>query len=130
MCAADGSSCGTAAECYGINHQAICECPPGMAGNPQIACVVAGCRADTDCPSNKACINMKCIDPCTRNNPCIKPSECTVYNHRTDCACPPGYIGNIGTSCKKSKTYFLSTLYLVIKSIIKCSFTIKRLCSL
>jgi len=102
VCAADGSSCGTASECYGINHQAVCECPPGMAGNPQIACVVAGCRSDSDCPSDKACINTKCIDPCTRNNPCVKPAECTVYNHRTDCACPPGYIGNAGTTCKQS----------------------------
>uniref|UniRef100_A0A2S2QFK9 Neurogenic locus notch 2 n=1 Tax=Sipha flava TaxID=143950 RepID=A0A2S2QFK9_9HEMI len=104
VCAADGSSCGTSAECYGINHQAICECPPGMVGNPQIACVVAGCRSDTDCPIDKACINTKCIDPCTKNNPCIKPAECTVYNHRTDCACPPGYIGSVETSCKKIET--------------------------
>lgn len=82
-----------------------------MAGNPQIACVVAGCRSDTDCPSDKACINTKCIDPCTKNNPCIKPAECTVYNHRTDCACPPGYIGSVETSCKKSMYLLYSIKY-------------------
>lgn len=32
-CSSDGSSCGVNAECYGFNHRAICDCPPGNNSN-------------------------------------------------------------------------------------------------
>lgn len=101
VCAADGSSCGTQATCYGANHRAVCECPPGMSGNPEIACVLVGCRSSSDCPSDRACINAECANPCAAANPCQAPAECKVYNHQTDCSCPPGFVGDLGRGCAK-----------------------------
>lgn len=100
-CAADGSTCGTKATCYATNHRAICECLPGFVGNPKISCAVVGCRSDSDCPTNRACINERCENPCAESNPCDETAECKVYNHEPVCACPPGYVGNTKTGCKK-----------------------------
>lgn len=105
VCASDGSSCGTLAECYGINHRAVCECPPGYMGNPNIACVLVGCRSDSECPSHRACINTKCEDPCAVQDPCEKPLQCKVYNHKAACSCPPGMIGDITTGCGKEEDH-------------------------
>lgn len=100
VCSADGSTCGKEAVCYGSNHRAICECPPGLIGNPRIACIVVGCRSDSECPSTRACINNKCENPCVSANPCDRSAECRVYNHEPVCACPPGYVGDSKTGCK------------------------------
>lgn len=100
-CAADDSPCGTKATCYATNHRAVCECPPGFIGNPKISCGIVGCRSNSDCPTNRACINDKCENPCTQSNPCDDTAECKVYNHEPVCACPPGYIGNTKTGCKQ-----------------------------
>lgn len=85
--------CGKNAECYGINHEAICECPLGFTGNPRGLCApVVGCRKDTECPSDKACINERCESPCVAN-PCDNNSECRVFDHVVECECPPGFVG-------------------------------------
>lgn len=99
VCAADGSSCGLQAKCFGNNHRAICECPPGFMGNPKVACTLVGCRSNSECPSTRACINQKCEDPCD-NKPCDLSSECRVYNHVTECVCPSGFISTL-TGCQK-----------------------------
>nr|CAD7393327.1 unnamed protein product [Timema cristinae] len=101
-CAPDGSSCGTGATCYGANHRAVCDCPPGLLGNPKVACVVVGCRSNSECPGDKACINNKCVSPCEVNSPCPLPSECRVYNHQPDCTCPAGYVGDTLQGCQKT----------------------------
>lgn len=103
VCATDGSSCGTQALCYGTNHRTICECPPGLMGNPKTACVLLGCRSSNDCPTNRACINNKCENPCTTTDPCEHNAECKVFNHQPVCACPSGYIGDTGTGCRKQE---------------------------
>ncbi|PNF22176.1 hypothetical protein B7P43_G05064 [Cryptotermes secundus] len=100
VCSPDGSSCGHAAICYGAKHRAVCECPPGLSGNPKVACVFLGCRSDSECPTKQACINSQCINPCDDRNPCITPAECHVYNHRPTCACPPGYVEDTPLTCK------------------------------
>lgn len=33
-----GSPCGTEAECIAIQHRAVCRCPDGWGGNPQVQC--------------------------------------------------------------------------------------------
>uniref|UniRef100_A0A8D8TXE6 Neurogenic locus notch homolog protein 1 n=1 Tax=Cacopsylla melanoneura TaxID=428564 RepID=A0A8D8TXE6_9HEMI len=100
-CAADGSSCGTSAECYGVAHRAVCECPPGTTGNANVACIQVECRADSDCVPTHACINTKCRNPCAESNPCTLPAECSVFNHRAECLCPPGYVGDARLGCEK-----------------------------
>lgn len=111
VCAPDGSSCGHAATCYGVNHRAVCECPPGLSGNPKVACVFLGCRSDSACPPKQACINNQCINPCDESNPCKAPAECRVYNHRPNCACPPGFVEDTPLTCK-SKLDILKALIL------------------
>lgn len=109
VCAPDGSSCGHAATCYGVNHHPVCECPPGLSGNPKITCVFLGCRSDSECPPKQACINNQCANPCDERNPCKAPSECHVYNHRPNCACPPGFVEDTSLTCKGK--YFKSICF-------------------
>ncbi|KAJ8890112.1 hypothetical protein PR048_009619 [Dryococelus australis] len=99
-CAPDGSSCGTAATCYGSNHRAICDCPTGLIGNPKLECRVVGCRSNSECPGNKACINNKCLNPCEESKPCEEAAECRVYNHQPECTCPAGSVGDIDKGCE------------------------------
>ncbi|KAF7389943.1 hypothetical protein HZH68_011800 [Vespula germanica] len=99
-CSSTAISCGKGAECRAINHKAICECPPGLKGNPTVSCVLLGCRSNIDCPTNKACINNRCEDPCI-SNPCTDKTECNVYNHVVECSCPPGYIADSKSGCVK-----------------------------
>lgn len=98
-CSADRSQCGERAECYGINHRAVCECLPGYSGDPRIACVLLGCRRDDECPLDKACINSKCENPCEKTAVCERNEICQVYNHRPECACPPGFVSDINRGC-------------------------------
>lgn len=105
-CAADGSSCGTGAVCYGAHHRAVCQCQPGLSGDANIACVVVGCQADSDCPLDRACVNSLCVSPCAESNPCQAPAECVVYDHKPDCSCPPGFVGDLGRGCQKCKLCF------------------------
>lgn len=98
VCSPSLEACGKDAECFGINHRAICNCLPGYSGNPTEVCVsIVGCRKNSDCPSYEACINQKCENPCL-NNPCDN-SKCSVYNHVVECVCPPGYVGTEVSSC-------------------------------
>lgn len=101
VCSPDGQSCGNEAKCYGINHRAVCECPPGLMGNPNVACVLVGCRADSECPTNRACINNKCENPCVISNPCDSPMECKVYNYKAECSCPIGFNGDMAVGCSR-----------------------------
>ncbi|CAH1404987.1 unnamed protein product [Nezara viridula] len=98
-CSPDGSSCGTGAICYGSHHTALCECPPGLTGDPHVGCVHVECETNSDCPSDKACINSHCKSPCEDSDPCLPPGECTVFNHVVDCKCPPGFIGDTRKGC-------------------------------
>ncbi|RZC36324.1 hypothetical protein BDFB_000159 [Asbolus verrucosus] len=99
VCAADRSTCGEKATCYGANHRAICECPPGLIGNPKISCILVGCRSDSECPGNRACINNKCESPCASANPCDASAECVVFNHAVECTCPPGTVSDGKMGC-------------------------------
>lgn len=103
-CSPTLTTCGKGAECHGVNHRGICECLPGLGGNPRVACVLLGCRSNTDCPTNKACINNKCENPCAFNV-CTNQTECNVYNHAVECACPPGYRGNLEVGCARGKFF-------------------------
>lgn len=92
--------CAPEALCYGINHQAVCECPAGFAGNPRVSCDILGCRTNSDCPTNRACTNRKCENPCTVN-PCDHETQCSVDNHVVECSCPPGFMGDVKTGCSR-----------------------------
>lgn len=44
-----------------------------------------GCRSHIDCPSQQACINARCSNPCTVANPCTKFEDCHVERHQPVC---------------------------------------------
>lgn len=98
-CAADGSSCGHNAECYGINHNPVCECPPGLTGDPRITCVHLECTNDDDCPNDKACLNNKCENPCEKTAVCARDEICRVYHHRPECTCLSGFVYDDANGC-------------------------------
>lgn len=100
-CSVNANTCGQSAECYGLEHRASCRCKIGTVGNPSIACTPIGCRTDTDCPSDKSCINSKCDTPCNADI-CQEPAQCKVHLHQAHCACPPGFT-NTGKECRKTE---------------------------
>lgn len=98
-CSADLSSCGARAECFGINHRAVCECPPGLTGHPEQGCVLIGCQSNSECPSEQSCINNRCENPCNTTVVCHKTEVCKVYQHQPECACPPGTVADNNRGC-------------------------------
>ena len=90
-----------------IGDRCQCSCLPEMIGSPpncRPECVV-----NSDCPSDKACINRKCQDPCP--GLCGVNAYCRVRNHVPICVCNQGYIGDPFSSCYRptSKAYILET---------------------
>jgi len=39
-----------------------------------------GCRADSECDSNKACYQGECVNPCLLDQTCGSNADCTVRN--------------------------------------------------
>lgn len=65
----------------------------GSAPNCRAECVVS-----SDCPSNEACINQKCVDPCPGT--CAPNAECRVVNHSPVCDCIKGFTGDGFSNCR------------------------------
>lgn len=83
--------CGTFAECHQRNGIGSCRCLPEYFGNPYEACRPE-CVLDSDCASNRACVNQKCRDPCP--GACGYNAECYVRNHLPTCNCLNNYVGD------------------------------------
>lgn len=94
------SPCGPNSQCRIIGEQGVCTCIPNYVGRPpncRPECVI-----NSECPSNLACINEKCADPCPGS--CGINSLCSVVKHSPVCSCPPGYEGNPLTQCSVMET--------------------------
>lgn len=90
------SPCGPNSQCQAVSGQAECVCVSGMIGtapNCRPECVLS-----SDCTSNRACINQKCVDPCP--GVCAPNSECRVVSHSPVCSCVTGYTGNAFSNCR------------------------------
>lgn len=85
--------CGLNAICQDVDDKAVCSCPPNFIGNPKIECKLE-CLVNPDCSSHEACINNKCIDPCSLDNICGMHAVCLCSEHTVTCICPEGYIGD------------------------------------
>lgn len=85
------SPCGSNALCKEKANAGSCSCLEGYIGNPYEGCRPE-CVINTDCPSNKACINNKCKDPCPGS--CSNNAVCQVVNHLPLCTCLNGYTGD------------------------------------
>lgn len=93
------SPCGSNANCRVQGSTAICECAPGYFGNPFAGGCRPECSVNSDCAQNKACVNLKCVDPCPGT--CGYQSVCHVHNHSPICSCPKDMIGDPFTGCRQ-----------------------------
>ena len=94
------SPCGPNSQCQVVSGQAQCGCVPGMIGsapNCRPECVLS-----SDCTSNRACINQKCVDPCPGT--CASNAECRVVSHSPVCSCVTGFTGNAFSDCRPIPT--------------------------
>ena len=99
------SPCGSNAICTDRNGAASCKCIQDYFGDPYVACRPE-CTINADCPSNKACQRLHCVDPCP--GLCGVNAQCRVINHIATCTCNEGYEGDPFTSCRlrpKRKTF-------------------------
>lgn len=105
--------CAPNAICYVRDHATGCRCPDYLPiGNPLSYCErprhpeapEPECRLDSNCPSQLACLNEHCTNPCTALTPCSTTAKCSVLNSiplRTmTCTCPEGWILNKEGECK------------------------------
>lgn len=86
--------CGPNARC----DNGTCSCIPEYRGDPYRECRPE-CVLNSDCPQNRACINLKCKDPCPGT--CGENAECNVFNHYPSCTCRPDYTGDPFVRCNR-----------------------------
>lgn len=89
------SQCGPNSQCRVIGTEYACSCKPNYIGRPPNC--RPECTQNSECPSNKACKNEQCIDPCP--GACGQNAMCNVINHNSVCTCNPGYEGNPSSVC-------------------------------
>lgn len=89
------SPCGPNSQCKEVNGQGVCSCLPNYIGSPP-ACRPE-CVVSSECPTNRACVNQKCIDPCPGT--CGLNTRCEVINHSPICSCRPWFTGDPFTRC-------------------------------
>lgn len=89
------SPCGPNSQCKVIGSQAACSCLPNYIG--QSPNCRPECIFNPECPSNLACINERCRDPCPGS--CGVNAVCSVINHNAICTCIIGYEGSPTVQC-------------------------------
>lgn len=102
------SPCGTNAICKEQNGAGSCVCLPDYFGNPYEYCKPE-CILNSDCPSNLACTQNKCHNPCLGT--CGINALCQVINHFPACTCPNQYQGDPYKLCSQktqSKIFFIT----------------------
>lgn len=67
--------------------------------NTTIVTIERECTSDLECPNEKACINLQCLDPCALRGACGINALCRVVLHKPRCSCPQCYIGMPHTAC-------------------------------
>lgn len=90
------SPCGPNAECRSQNGIAVCSCIRGYFGQPPNC--RPECTSNPDCPSDKACLQLRCVNPCT--GACGFNAECRVQAHNPQCRCLSGYFGDPYRGCQ------------------------------
>ncbi|XP_018012714.1 neurogenic locus notch homolog protein 1 isoform X2 [Hyalella azteca] len=95
------SPCGDGAECRERDGRAVCTCPYAYEGDPLTRCTRVECVESSECPTNQACQQQKCINPCTIPDICGRGSECTVRNHQPVCSCGRGFTGDPFVACRR-----------------------------
>lgn len=88
--------CGRGATPRREGDDCVCSCPPEYQGDPYVECKPE-CVINPDCPTNRACRNNHCYDPCP--GVCGRNAQCDVRVHSPVCSCLPGFIGNALVEC-------------------------------
>lgn len=89
------SPCGPNSQCRVVGTQPACSCLPNYVGRaPNCR---PECTLDAECPSNLACQNEHCRNPCS--GACGSLAQCTAVNHHAVCTCPQGYTGDPSSAC-------------------------------
>lgn len=89
------SPCGPNSKCQNLNNKAICSCLDNYIGHPP-SCR-SECVVSSECSLNKACIQLKCNDPCPGT--CGHNARCEVINHNPICSCSAGETGDPFIRC-------------------------------
>lgn len=99
------SPCGPNSRCREVNGNGVCSCLPEYQGSPPSCRPM--CTVSSECPSDRACLNLKCIDPCP--GPCGRNTQCKTINHSPYCSCGPSFTGNPFTQCLPESRKLLSS---------------------
>lgn len=92
-CANPSFKCRGNKRCEVSHHRPTCVCKGGFVVNErgEIACApeISECSRNDQCPSNRACIENVCQNPCTalKQSPCPPEKGCDVLNHKPVCIC-------------------------------------------
>ena len=62
-------------------------------------CITVGCKDNSECPTDRACYNRQCVNPCIIEDPCDVTAECYARNHQAECRCREGYEGDPRARC-------------------------------
>ena len=73
-----------------------CQCIPDYTGNPELGCR-PGCLLNSHCPTQQACHNSQCTDPCP--GVCGTNAICMISHHSPICLCKKGFLGNPYEEC-------------------------------
>lgn len=90
------SPCGRFSQCKNIGSTPACTCLETYIGQPPNC--KPECTINSECPSDKACFETRCKDPCPGS--CGSGAICAVVNHIPMCTCPTGYTGDPFTLCR------------------------------
>lgn len=102
------SPCGHNTVCQVIGSRAVCSCLPDFQGDPQTGCRQE-CSTNSDCPSDTACLEYKCVNPCSLGTVCGVNAHCKCAYHTPTCECNDNYFGNPFIRCTPKRKYFIST---------------------
>ncbi len=87
-------SCDLNKQCIVTNHKPQCQCKYSLVINQEGALTCPDrqveCRQDNDCPSNQACDQGRCKNPCDNQRICPSGKDCQVLNHKATCVCIEG----------------------------------------
>lgn len=108
------SPCGLNAECRNVGGIPSCSCLSTYIGSPPNC--KPECITNSDCSNDKACITMKCLDPCLGS--CGQHAVCTVIKHVPVCSCSNGYEGDPFIMCNVKKEGWGFVIYYLYDFII------------
>lgn len=89
------SPCGPNSECRVSGDSPSCSCLPEFSGAPPNC--RPECISNSECATNQACVNQKCVDPCP--GLCGLNANCRVFSHTAMCLCDRGFTGDPFAQC-------------------------------